>query len=113
MSLEAKIEALTKAVEANTAALLGVKGTDKPGKPIIGADQKVIDSAPLLNTKNTPAVTPEAVTYDQVKAPFLKLVTKSRDLALETLKPFGLDSLKAAKPDQYGAILAAVNKALA
>lgn len=96
MSIEAKIEALTIALNNNTAALLGVK-------------------APATKLKDAPATAAAASTptYDDVKVPFLALVKKNRDLALATLKPFGLDSLKPAKPEQFAAILAALNNALA
>ena len=68
----------------------------------------------LRAARGVPAEAPaKALTYDDVKVPFLALVKKNRDLALATLKPFGLDSLKPAKPEQFAAILAALNNALA
>jgi hypothetical protein len=60
-----------------------------------------------------PAADAKALTYDDVKTPFLALVKKNRDLALATLKPFGLDSLKGAKPEQFAAIKTAIEAALA
>lgn len=128
MTIEAKLEALTAAVLGLTAAVQNAVGN----KPIIGADPAVIAStkpakeaakaaapapatpAPAATPAAAPAAAPaKALTYDDVKVPFLALVKKNRDLALATLKPFGLDSLKPAKPEQFAAILAALNNALA
>lgn len=125
MSLEAKVEALTAAVLGLTAAMQYAVGT----KPIIGADPAVkpakeaakptaqapVTPAPAAAPAPAPAAAQPAkvLTYDDVKVPFLALVKKNRDLALATLKPFGLDSLKPAKPEQFAAILAALNNALA
>lgn len=130
MTIEARLDALTAAINGLTAAVqyAGNKG------PVIGADPAVIAStqkpakeaakpaatppaAPAAATAPAaPPAPPEAakaLTYDDVKVPFLALVKKNRDLALATLKPFGLDSLKPAKPEQFAAILAALNNALA
>lgn len=126
MTIEAKLEALTAAVLGLTAAVQNAVGN----KPVIGADPAVIKSAeeaakpaaekaatavPAAAPAAAPAATQpaKALTYDDVKVPFLALVKKNRDLALATLKPFGLDSLKPAKPEQFAAILAALNNALA
>lgn len=126
MTIEARLDALTAAVVGLTAAIQS-KGAGLP--PIVGADPAVIESAkkalakpttpPAANPPATPptppaaTAEPKALTYDDVKVPFLALVKKNRDLALATLKPFGLDSLKPAKPEQFAAILAALNNALA
>lgn len=127
MTIEAKLEALTAAVNGLTAA---IQYAGNKGGPIIGADPAVVASAqkaakPAAEKAPTaaPAAAPaaptaaqepaKALTYDDVKVPFLALVKKNRDLALATLKPFGLDSLKPAKPEQFAAILAALNNALA
>lgn len=102
MTIEAKLEALTKAVEANTVALIGRPQVQSRDKPVAATTAK--------------AAPPEgsvAVSYDMVKVPFLALVKKNRDTALAVLKPFGLDNLKGAKPEQLPAIFKAVNKALA
>ena len=123
MSLEDRIAALTVALEANTAALLGAKpaatahAAERKAKPIIGADQAVINSAPLLNKGVTVAPAPPVdaapPAYDDVKVPFLKLVKTKRDAALAILKEFGLATLLEAKPEQLAPILAAINKASA
>lgn len=122
MTIEAKLDALTAAVNGLTAALQAKQG------PVLGIDPAVVASAkkgtaaqpaaPAAEkaaTAAAPAAPAEAkaLTYDDVKVPFLALVKKNRDLALATLKPFGLDSLKPAKPEQFAAILAALNAALA
>jgi len=130
MTIEAKLDALTAAINGLTAAVQYAAGT----KPIIGADPAVVASTqkqakeaakpaaqapkgePAATAPAAPPAAPEAakvLTYDDVKVPFLALVKKNRDLALATLKPFGLDSLKPAKPEQFAAILAALNNALA
>lgn len=126
MTIEAKLDALTAAINGLTAAVqyAGNKG------PIIGADPAVVASTktakeaakaaakaaetPAAATPSAAASEPaKALTYDDVKTPFLDLVRKNRDLALATLKTFGLDSLKPAKPEQFAAILAALNAAAA
>lgn len=53
------------------------------------------------------------VTLEDVKAVFLKLVGKSRESAVKLLAGFGCAKLTEAKPEQYAAILNALNKALA
>lgn len=115
MTIEAKLDALTAAVIGLTAA---IQGSAKIGvSPSIDA---AAPKEPMKAPKAAAAKTPEpakdaakALTYDDVKTPFLDLVRKNRDLALATLKPFGLDSLKPAKPEQFAAILAALNAAAA
>ena len=114
MTIEAKLEALTAAVVGLTAAIQGAQATPstKPAKVSPSIDA----AAPATQAPAAPAAVPaaaKALTYDDVKVPFLALVKKNRDLALATLKPFGLDSLKPAKPEQFAAILAALNNALA
>ena len=118
MAIEAKIDELIAALDRNTAARSA--GKTEPAKEPAKAAAKT-PAALIAETAAKPA--PEvqakaaepakALTYDDVKVPFLALVKKNRDLALATLKPFGLDSLKPAKPEQFAAILAALNNALA
>lgn len=104
MTIEAKIDALIAALNDNTAALTGAK----PAKSVSPS----VDAAAPATPMKAPKADAKALTYDDVKVPFLALVKKNRDLALETLKPFGLDSLKPAKPEQFADILAALTKAL-
>lgn len=121
MTIEAKLEALTAAVLGLTAAIEG-KQISAAADKVIGAIKPAkvsasIDAAAPAEPMKAPAPAAtqpaKALTYDDVKVPFLALVKKNRDLALATLKPFGLDSLKPAKPEQFAAILAALNNALA
>ena len=130
MTIEAKIDALIEALNKNTAALQGAmvtavsKNAAKTPEALVAASaaaKKATEAAPAPAAPaqeapaapQTPAAEPnKALTYDDVKVPFLALVKKNRDLALATLKPFGLDSLKPAKPEQFAAILAALNNAL-
>lgn len=121
MTIEAKLEALTAAVLGLTAAIEGKQISAAADKVIAAAKPAKVSAsinaaAPAEPMKApAPAATQlaKALTYDDVKVPFLALVKKNRDLALATLKPFGLDSLKPAKPEQFAAILAALNNALA
>lgn len=129
MTIEAKLEALTAAVNNLTGAIMAAHattlGTAKPVKSVSPSIDKAAPAAPMTApaTQAPAAGSPAAIvaevkavkslTYDDVKVPFLALVKKNRDLALATLKPFGLDSLKPAKPEQFAAILAALNNALA
>ena len=135
MSLEALIKDLTAALEANTAALIGRTAGEKnktaaktETKPVIGADQKVIDSAPLLNEKKDAPPADKAVTFDDVKSPFLALCTKNSAAAVAILQKHKAEadvtdpktkavtgkrpSLSAAKPEQFAAILADIQAAL-
>lgn len=125
MTIEAQLAALTQAIDRLSTTIQGAQATPatKPAKvsPSIDAaapKQPMQAPAPAPATQ-APAAAPaapaaaKALTYDDVKVPFLALVKKNRDLALATLKPFGLDSLKPAKPEQFAAILAALNNALA
>lgn len=122
MTIEAKLEALTVAINKLAEAYAGMPA--RIGKSVSPSIDKAAPAAPMTapaaaNKAPTAATTAaatqptKALTYDDVKVPFLALVKKNRDLALATLKPFGLDSLKPAKPEQFAAILAALNNALA
>ena len=113
MTIEAALAALTAAVEANTAALKGAKAAAPVDSP---KQDKPVDSpkaaAPVDSPKqDKPAA--GAQDYDSVKVPFLKLVKTNRDKALGILKEFGVESLKEAKPEQFGAILAKIQAASA
>lgn len=110
MTIEAKIEALTAAIAGLHAALDKASAAVK-GKSVSPSVDAAAPAAPM-KAPTPPKADAKALTYDDVKVPFLALVKKDRDLALETLKPFGLDSLKPAKPEQFTDILAALTKAL-
>lgn len=97
MSIEAKIDALIVALEANTAALKG-------GKPAAAAKGE---------TKAADA--PAALTYDKdVKPPFLALVkSHGRDFALGKLKDaFSYENLKEAEKatDKFPEIVAKISE---
>lgn len=118
MTIEARIAELTLAVDHLAAVIQGGAQVpaSKPAKNVSPSIDKAAPAAPMVAPAATPAAaTPaaKALTYDDIKVPFLALVKKNRDLALATLKPFGLDSLKPAKPEQFAAILEALNAALA
>ena len=98
MSLEKQIEALTLAVNNNTAALIG--------KPVVAGT--TVQQATKAAEKVAEA-TKGPLSYDDVKGPFLALVKLNRDAALAAIAPLG--NLKEAKPEQYAAILAKVRKA--
>lgn len=122
MTIEVQLAALTQAIDRLTTTIQGAQATPA-GKPAKSVSPSVDAAAPAAPMKApaaekaptaAPAAAPtKALTYDDVKVVFLALVKKNRDLALATLKPFGLDSLKPAKPEQFAAILAALNNALA
>lgn len=96
--LETKIDELIKALNANTAALTGVKATDKPAKAV-----KTEDTAPDA---------PKALTYDDVKTPFLAFVKdKGREAGVALLAKFGAAKLPDVKPEQFADALAAINEA--
>jgi len=111
MTIEAKLEALTKAVEANTTALLGRAGVQ--AIPAKQAQDKARAEVAASAKKPEVKADAKAVNYDDIKEPFVALVKLNRDEALATLKPFGLDSLKGAKPEQFYAVHTAVTKKLA
>lgn len=113
-----KVEKAEK-VEATVTAN-GASHTQEPAEvvppPAAVAAQPVtetVSAAPLAPPAPvTESVTP-AVTLEDVKAVFLKLVGKSRESAVKLLAGFGCAKLTEAKPEQYAAILDALNKALA
>lgn len=120
MSLEATLDHLIAAINANTAAILQTNGKSTAG---VGAAQ----TPPAAGTKETKPVAPAAaapkkdaandVTYDKVKTAFLALASaKGRDAAVAAIAP--LPTLKEVeakeqKPGQYAALLASIEKAAA
>lgn len=102
MSLEAKIEALTAAVEANTAALKGAKGgapgTADPGKGKSGKTSAVVP-------KNN---------IEAVKAAAVKVKDKlGREKAKELIADPGMaEELAKMKPENYDAFVSACEAAL-
>lgn len=106
MTIEAKLEALTIAVNNNTAALLG-----KPNVTGTNALTQATVAPANVKAAGKAAGATAPLTYEDVRVPFLALVKKNRDAALATIAP--LDHLNKAKPEQYASILAKVVKALA
>jgi hypothetical protein len=72
-----------------------------------------VAAAPTASS-STPAASPE-VTFEVLKKAFLSLSTKAggRALCEGVLKPFALAKLSEAKPEQYAAVLAQIEKAAA
>lgn len=67
--------------------------------------------APVVTPAAKPA-TAGTVPYSDVQKAVLALVAaKGRDAAMRVFEPFGLASAKEAKPEQYGALLAALVEA--
>lgn len=113
MALEDRMEALTKALNDNTNALLGRVGVQAhPAKQAAArtAAQAAVDASAK---KPEPKAEAKALSYDDVKVPFLALVKLNREEALAVLKTFGLDNLKNAKPEQFYAIHKAVTAKIA
>lgn len=134
MSLEAAVEALVIALNANTAALNGRSGIPpatldpRSGGPIrddLKPPLKTNTNAKPALLKPAPeevkAPPPPAATYDQCKKAFLDLMKKiQRDPAIALIAPLvapatTLKELEAAEkhPGQYAAIHAALSSALA
>lgn len=108
MTIEAKIEALTQALNANTAALAAAG----IGKPTVQGGVKTPPPAQQAKA-DVKQTAQKSLSYDDVKTPFLAFAQNNRDGAIALLAPFGIDNLKKAKPEQYRDILAAVVKATA
>jgi hypothetical protein len=80
------------------------------GNAVAGA-QAGASSAPTASTEK-PSQSPE-VSFEVLKKAFLALSQKANGRALceGVLKPFALAKLSEAKPEQYAAVLTAINKA--
>lgn len=129
MSLEAKITELTEAIreliavtKGGAPAQTGTTETPKAEKPKAEAKKPVAEAAsshPGAEQETTaPAeAAPEAdkeLAYDDIKVPFLALISaKGRDVATKLLAEFGAAKLPEVKPEQFGAVLAAIQKAAA
>lgn len=107
MSLEAKIESLIEALNANTAALKGAK----PGSTGTG------DTASKggKGGKSAPAEEKPKHNAEQVKAAAVKVKDKlGTSAAKDLIKEVGkADELMKIKPENYDAFVAAAEKALA
>jgi len=92
--------------QASTAA--GEQGNGAAASPSPATD------AASTASSSEPSASP-AVSFDELKKAFLALSTKAggREKCEGVLKPFNLPKLSAAAPEQYAAILAAIQKASA
>ena len=110
MTIEAKLEALTAAILGLTAAYAG--GATPAAQPAV-TKPATGKAKPVAADTQPAAETEKALTYDDVKKPFLQLVqTAGRDIALATLQPFGHENLKTVNPDQFKTVLDAINAAI-
>jgi len=100
----------TAASSAGSAAAPAAQG--EAGNAASAAGSPAAAASPA--SSSTPAASPE-VTFDMLKKAFLALSTKAdgRAKCEGVLKPFGLAKLSEAKPEQYAAVLAEINKASA
>lgn len=95
MHLEDQLAALTAALNANTAALLGKS-----------APAAAPTAAPAAAKPKAPAAEKGALTYDDIKVPFLALCkAKGADVGRELCKKFGHENLKTVKPEQFPEVL--------
>lgn len=123
MGIEASIQELTAAVRELVSHLKSTPAVAPAAKaaPVVQAaaapkaveEKKPAAAAPEAKTeqpKSTDAgsTPPSEVTYDQVKAAILKVVTsKGNEAATQVLKQFGVAKGPALKPEQFGAVIAA------
>jgi len=138
MSLEQKIEELTKAIEANTAAILASQGkttapaADKgepaapaPAKGRPGRKPKEAPTAPATETRGDDpfaddsdpfaddegAEAERTYTADEIKALIFKVRKEKGDKeALSIIEAQGVKTLGQIKEDQYPAVVAAAKK---
>jgi hypothetical protein len=83
--------------------------TGEAGNAAAAAGQLPVQRLLLRHARRIPAVT-----FDEVKKAFLALSKpKGRALCEGVLKPFGIAKLSDAKPEQYAALLAAIEQAIA
>lgn len=118
MSLEAHIQ-------ANTVALLKLTALLEGGAQIAApkADMAKPAAPKAVTAPATPAAKPAtalaaaqkaAASYDDIKKAANALIVKhGRESFMKVLEGFQLPNAMAAKPEQYGELLAAINKAAA
>lgn len=114
MSLEKRIADLTKVVESLVEAV-GVRHSVEDARPAFGPDHMALLAKQKSEKKG--AEKPKAfegVDYSEVKAAALELAQKGgRDTLTSVLKASDLKTAREAKPDQYPALLADLQQALA
>ena len=82
-------------------------------KPEVARTQTTAEAPDAPDQKAENSVAAPALKYDDVAKAVLAVSQKhGRDAAIGVLKQFGLETLKAAKPEQFADIKAAANKAL-
>lgn len=120
MSLEAQISTLNDSIQALILALSGAKPqAAKPTEPAAAPEKTPATPATVAPQADAAAsATPEpaagAMVYADIGVPITQYVQKyGRDDALAILAPFKLTRATDAKPEQWPAILAAFNKAIA
>lgn len=113
MSLEAKIEALTVAVNTLTAKLahIGQSLPDEPTKTAAPTGEAAA-AAPQDQSKST-APAPSEVTYQQIADAFRPFAGKNREAAVALLAKFGATKGPDLKPEQFADFYAELQKAAA
>lgn len=107
--LETEIKKLTKAVEANTAALLN------GGAPAAAPAEQTDPPAASAPEPAAPPPADDSVSYDDLVAKFTELGKKSRDAAIGLLGEYGAAKLPDIKktPEKFAEIAAKIDAKLA
>lgn len=105
--------ASTPAAETAAAPSQASTAAGEQGNAAAASSAPAASDAPAVSSSEASA-SPE-VSFEQLKKAFLGLSTKANGRALceGVLKPFGLAKLSEAKPEQYAAVLAEIQKASA
>jgi len=105
---------LEHAIQQNTEALQALRAVLAHWTPVTGVEKAAAPALPTPSAGEGPALIQEAaaaLTFDQVKGPFVKLATQSSEKAKAVLAKHGIAKLSEAKPEQYAAILASIQGA--
>jgi hypothetical protein len=113
MSLEAKIEALTIAVQELTAHIRNATGGTAPAADVPPAEDEPVQAEPRKAKKpkaekaeKPSAEKPKAPEYAEVAKKFLEYIAANgRDAALEILEPWSTTSLKGVPAEDLGQVL--------
>lgn len=112
MSIETQITELIAALDRNTKAHGGV--APPTGATAGVAMHKAAARVATPTAEVVAAVTPpragKTLTYEDIRGPFLEVAKVSKEQALALLKPYGLENLKGAKPENFAAILASIEQ---
>lgn len=113
MSLENEIKKLTTAVVDLTVAVTESRSVTFEQAPAAGERVNTSPKAESPAPKKDESPAPDAIDYSVVKAAALKLVQVSgRDALVAVLGEHDLSTASAAKPEQYPALLASLEKEL-